>query len=34
MVLGLDPTRIFRDEDYNRAMNMDDAPAPAKKGRR
>jgi hypothetical protein len=34
MVLGLDPTRTFRDEDYNRAMNMDGAPAPAKKGRR
>ena len=26
MVLGLDPMRIFRDEDYNRAMNMDNAP--------
>jgi hypothetical protein len=29
MILGLDPMRIFRDEDYNRAMNMDNAPAPA-----
>src|SRR3954447_16569838 len=23
MVLGLDPVRIYRDEDFNRAMNMD-----------
>ena len=30
MVLGLDPVRIFRDEDYDRAMNMDNAPVPAK----
>ena len=34
MVLGLEPMRIFRDEDYNRAMNMDNAPAPANKTRR
>jgi hypothetical protein len=34
MILGLDPMRIFRDEDYNRAMNMDNAPAPANKTRR
>jgi hypothetical protein len=34
MVLGLDPMRIFRDEDYNRAMNMDNAPAPVNKSRR
>jgi hypothetical protein len=27
MVLGLDPVRIYRDEDFNRAMNMDNAPA-------
>ena len=26
MILGLDPMRIFRDEDYNRAMNMDNSP--------
>jgi hypothetical protein len=30
MVLGVDPVRIFRDEDYNRAMNMDNAPSTAK----
>jgi hypothetical protein len=30
MILGLDPVRIFRDEDYNRAMNMDNAPTPTK----
>ena len=30
MGLGLDPVRIFRDEDYNRAMNMDNAPIPAR----
>jgi hypothetical protein len=34
MVLGLEPMRIFRDEDYNRAMNMDNSPAPANKTRR
>ena len=34
MVLGLDPIRIYRDEDFNRAMNMDNAPAPTTKGRR
>jgi hypothetical protein len=34
MVLGLEPMRIFRDEDYNRAMNMDNAPASEKKTRR
>ena len=26
MVLGVDPVRIYRDEDFNRAMNMEDAP--------
>jgi hypothetical protein len=34
MVLGLEPMRIFRDEDYNRAMNMDNAPASENKTRR
>ena len=34
MVLGLDPIRIYRDEDFNRAMNMDNAPAPTSKARR
>ena len=34
MVLGLDPIRIYRDEDFNRAMNMDNAPAPTTKARR
>jgi hypothetical protein len=34
MVLGLDPIRIYRDEDFNRAMNMDNSPAPSTKGRR
>jgi predicted small lipoprotein YifL len=33
MILGLAPTRIFRDEDYNRAMNMDNSPAPIKQSR-
>ena len=26
MVLGLDPIRIYRDEDFRRALNMDNAP--------
>lgn len=30
MVLGLDPVHIYRDEDYTRAMNMEDGPAPSK----
>jgi hypothetical protein len=30
MVLGVEPVRIFRDEDYNRAMNMDNAPTTTK----
>ena len=34
MILGLDPMRIFRDEDYSRAMNMDNSPDPARKTRR
>jgi hypothetical protein len=34
MVLGLEPIRIYRDEDFNRAMNMDNAPAPLTKARR
>lgn len=35
MVLGLDPVHIYRDEDYTRAMNMDNAPAtPKPKSRR
>lgn len=33
MILGLEPVRIFRDEDFHRAMNMDNAPA-AKPGPR
>jgi len=33
MVLGLDPVRIYRDEDYHRAMNMDNAPSPVRKRR-
>ncbi len=27
MVLGLDPVRVYRDEDFNRAMAMDNAPS-------
>lgn len=35
MVFGSDPVHILRDEDYARAMNMDNSPAPPKKaGRR
>jgi len=34
MVLGLDPVRIFRDEDYQRAMNMDNSPTPTRKAKR
>lgn len=34
MVLGLDPIRIYRDEDFNRALNMDNAPAPPPRPRR
>ena len=34
MVLGLDPIRIYRDEDFTRALNMDNAPGPTPKGRR
>ena len=34
MVLGLDPIRIYRDEDFNRAMNMDNAPNSTTKARR
>jgi hypothetical protein len=31
MVLGLDPIRIYRDEDFTRALNMDNAPTVKKK---
>jgi hypothetical protein len=34
MVLGLDPILVFRDEDFERFMNMDNAPSTPKKGRR
>ncbi len=35
MILGKDPYRILRDEDYERAMNMENRPGPAKgKGKR
>jgi len=34
MILGLDPLRIFRDEDFHRALNMDNAPVEPPKGRR
>src|SRR5690348_6868223 len=35
MILGKDPYRILRDEDYERAMNMENRPGPAKgQGRR
>jgi hypothetical protein len=34
MVLGLDPVRIFRDQDYNQAMNMDNSPPPPRAPRR
>ena len=34
MILGLDPVRIYRDEDFRRALNMDNAPGPAAKSRR
>ncbi len=35
MVLGRDPIRVYRDEDFQRMLNMEDDPATAKKkGRR
>jgi hypothetical protein len=34
MVLGLDPVLVFRDEDFDRFMNMDNSPTTPKKGRR
>ncbi len=34
MVLGIDPVRIFRDEDFRRAMNMDNSPGIPTKPRR
>jgi len=35
MILGKDPFRILRDEDYERAMNMENRPGPARgKGKR
>ena len=33
-VLGIDPIRIYRDEDFQRALNMDNAPPAPKKVRR
>jgi hypothetical protein len=33
MVLGLDPVLVFRDEDFDRFMNMDNAPSSPKRGR-
>ena len=34
MILGLDPILVFRDEDFGRFMNMDNAPSTPRKGRR
>ncbi|WZP00634.1 hypothetical protein EP7_002283 [Isosphaeraceae bacterium EP7] len=34
MVLGYDPIRVFRDEDFTRSMNMEDSPVAVKKKRR
>ena len=31
IVLGAGPLSVFRDEDYERAMNMDNNPAPKKR---
>lgn len=34
IVLGTDALWVYRSEDYERTMNMDNNPAPAKRGRR
>jgi hypothetical protein len=34
MVFGIDPVRIYRDEDFTRAMKMDNNPSPSKKRQR
>jgi hypothetical protein len=34
MVLGINPLRIYRDEDFTRAMNMENNPSPSKKRNR
>lgn len=34
LVLGLDPVLIFRDQDFQQFMNMENAPVPAKKAYR
>ncbi len=33
MVFGINPIRIYRDEDFTRAMNMENNPAPKKRRR-
>ncbi len=33
MILGMDPVHIYRDEDFTRAMNMDNNPATPKKAK-
>jgi hypothetical protein len=34
IVIGRDPVWVYRDEDYTRFINMDDNPAPTRKGAR
>jgi hypothetical protein len=34
MVFGINPLRIYRDEDFTRAMNMENNPSPSKKRKR
>jgi hypothetical protein len=34
MVFGIDPVRIYRDEDFTRAMNMENNPSPSRRGKR
>ena len=34
IVVGASPIAVFRDEDYQRALNMDNNPTPAKKKKR
>jgi hypothetical protein len=34
IMVGSEPVSVFRDEDYDRSMNMDNSPTPAKKRRR
>jgi hypothetical protein len=34
IMVGSEPVSVFRDEDYDRSMNMDNSPTPTKKRRR